>query len=59
MEEFENQVADAVLAQFDALPAKSKPSKCDKDSFLWVPLSGIVVSHGDEKSMNDSKRIAR
>lgn len=44
----EDQIADAVLAQFDALPAKSKPSKCDEGSFPWVPLSGIVVSHGDE-----------
>lgn len=54
MGKFEDQVADTVLAQFDALPAKSKPSKCDVGSFPWVPLSGIVVSHGDEKSMNDS-----
>lgn len=52
MGEFEDQIADAVLAQFDALPAKSKPSKCGVGSFHWVPLSGIVVSHGDGKSMN-------
>lgn len=43
----EDRIADVVLAQFDALPSKSKPSNCVKGSFSWVPLSGIVVSHGD------------
>lgn len=52
MGEFEDQIAEAVLTQFDALPAKSKPSKCGKGLVPWVPLCGIVVSHGDEKSMN-------
>lgn len=59
MGEFEDQIADVVIAQFDALPAKSKPSKCEKGSFPWVPLSGIVVSHGDGNSTNQSTGIGR
>ena len=44
MESLQDRIADSVLTQFDALPAKCKPAKCDAGICSWVPLSGIVVS---------------
>ncbi|OAA72214.1 tRNA-specific adenosine deaminase [Cordyceps fumosorosea ARSEF 2679] len=36
-------VAEAVLAQFDKLPAKRKPKVRENGLHEWVPISGIVV----------------
>jgi hypothetical protein len=39
----EDGIADAVLAKFGALPAKSKPLAGTNN---WIPLSGIVFTNG-------------
>ncbi|KAM6523749.1 hypothetical protein FSOLCH5_004363 [Fusarium solani] len=36
-------IAQAVLQQFDKLPAKRKPTVRDNGLHEWVPLSGIVA----------------
>lgn len=46
MESFANQVADSILDQFNALPAKCKPVRQEAGGSSWVPLSGIVVARG-------------
>ncbi|EGX95005.1 tRNA-specific adenosine deaminase [Cordyceps militaris CM01] len=38
-----NVIAEAVLAQFDKLPAKRKPKVRDNGLHEWVPISGIVA----------------
>ncbi|KAG9258698.1 adenosine deaminase/editase, partial [Emericellopsis atlantica] len=40
-------IANSVLAEFDKLPPKRKPSHRGNGHQEWVPLSGIVVEHGD------------
>ncbi|KAI6780063.1 uncharacterized protein J7T54_007539 [Emericellopsis cladophorae] len=40
-------IANSVLAEFDKLPPKRKPSHRGNGHREWVPLSGIVVEHGD------------
>lgn len=49
MGNLEDQIADRILDQFDALPAKYKPARSDAGVCSWVPLSGIVITQGDEK----------
>ena len=43
----EDAIAECVLKAFDDLPASRKPRNRE-DAHEWVPLSGIVVSRGDE-----------
>lgn len=40
-----DEIADVVLKQYDALPAKRKPQVRAPGEQEWVPLSGIVA-HG-------------
>ncbi|KAI9720832.1 MAG: hypothetical protein M1812_002671 [Candelaria pacifica] len=47
-------IVQTVLDTFNALPSKRKPRRRDDGSFEWVPLSGIVLSHGP----NDLKCVA-
>ena len=46
MGSLEDQIADVVLAKFETLPAKSKPTNDTDGIRNWVPLSGIVISTG-------------
>lgn len=39
-----NDIADAVLRTFDALPNKVKPRRYPDGSREWTTLSGIVLS---------------
>ena len=47
MGHLEDAVAECVLRAFDDLPKSRKPRNRE-DAHEWVPLSGIVVSRGDE-----------
>lgn len=38
-----DSIAEAVLAQFNRLPAKRKPKVRDNGLHEWVPISGIVA----------------
>ena len=40
---FEDAVANAVLRKFNALPRKCKPAH-----HQWIPLSGIVLTRGED-----------
>ena len=42
----EDAIVHAVFEKFDALPGKSKPALQTNGIQTWVPLSGIVISHG-------------
>ena len=42
----EDKIADIVLAKFNELPAKSKPTINSDGNSSWVPLSGIVLRKG-------------
>jgi len=42
----EDRIAELVCAQFEKLPAKSKPTNSEDGTRGWVPLSGIVLLRG-------------
>ena len=42
----EDRIADLVLAKFNSLPEKNKPSVNGDGIRNWAPLSGIVLSDG-------------
>ena len=46
MEVSGDDIAEVVLKQFDALPAKRKPLVRGDGMQEWVPLSGIVAQGG-------------
>ena len=46
MEFSEDTIADLVIAKFDTLPSKSKPVVDIRGVSGWVPLNGIVITHG-------------
>lgn len=46
MQSFEDRIAELVLAQFESLPAKSKPTDGGGGNREWVPLSGVVLIRG-------------
>ena len=43
---FADNVADTVLAKYDTLPAKRKPTVDGNGVSNWVPLSAIVLTRG-------------
>lgn len=46
MPSLEDRIAELVFAQFEKLPAKSKPTEGGDGARGWVPLSGIVLTQG-------------
>jgi len=46
MPSHEDRIAELVFAQFEKLPAKSKPAEGGDGARGWVPLSGIVLTKG-------------
>lgn len=45
-----DEIADCVLNTFNALPAKFKPRRLADGRGEWVPLAGIVLSRGDDRT---------
>ena len=43
-----DEIADCVLAAFNALPPKFKPRERPQGKQEWVPLSGIVLLSGSQ-----------
>ncbi len=42
----EDNIIEAVLSKFEALPARCKPQNRGNGIQEWVPLSGIVITRG-------------
>jgi hypothetical protein len=42
----EDDIVEAVLGKFEALPARCKPQNRGNGNQEWVPLSGIVITRG-------------
>lgn len=42
----EDNIVEAVLGKFEALPARCKPQNRGNGIQEWVPLSGIVITRG-------------
>ncbi|MCJ1244161.1 hypothetical protein MMC30_001359 [Trapelia coarctata] len=50
MPSLEDRIAELVCAQFEELPAKSRPTVNGDGTRGWVPLSGIVVIRDNEEA---------